>query len=154
MLDLILAPQTALDTVRTIRSDRSYAFASHHFPVIAHMSSTTVSCPKKTRQCKPDWSVLQVPQLRRDVWKAIAMSLDGVPRSGRHTEWAEASRRVLEVAEELLPRVQKTANKPWISKDTFDLIQQRNEARRCCSWVEERYLGKLIKSAARRDKAS
>ena len=58
----------------------------------------------------------------------------------------------MRAAQSTLPILEMAPNKPWISRQTMELIDARKESRASGEWDEERRLHKLIRAAAKKDK--
>ena len=57
-------------------------------------------------------------------------------------------------AESQLPSCGTVPKKPWISRTTVNLIQQRADARSSGDYIEEKLLHKAIRRSVRSDKAA
>ena len=67
--------------------------------------------------------------------------------------WEHFRSSVMEAGERSLPSNARRANKPWISKDTLDLLDARRQARLTRQFELELDLRRQVTTSARRDRS-
>ena len=153
VLDLLLVETGWATSVLNVSSDRLEAFASHHFPVTASLRFNLAPRPRLRTKPKLDWSRLKLPLFRQ----RLRQQLHSTNHPGSYDTnggWTNLCSDVLSACALVLPVRCKKPNKPWISKDTLDLIEKRQLARADADHVLERTLHKKVRASARKDRGT
>ena len=135
MLDLLLVPLGSITSILELTSDLSAALASHHFPVLARIQCTTPASNQGARKDRIDFNLLKVPDLRKlAVGRFDALQTNDHLDGDVNTQWQHLCATALASCEEFIPTRKRTANKPWISDSSLELIADKREARTSRTW--------------------
>ena len=149
MLDLVLVPEGALANISEIRSVRNATLATDHFVLLCSLQDECETSPDRGTRAMPDRSLLSNSITRNSFVEAFKQNHSNA--SSAAASWQSIS-GAMKAAGEVLPLSSTVPNKPWISAATLDLISQRQAARACDDYVEEKLLHKAVRVSARKDR--
>jgi hypothetical protein len=150
MLDLVLVPRQWLNNVTHICSDRYAALASHHFLVRSTLSISLVRPRGQSRPAQLDWTALDNSELRKLFVERASQDLPIADEQG----WPLACQSLLDAAQTHLPKKSRPPNKPWITKQTLEIIDKHRHARAQGIWPLEQQLKKQVRKFAKLDRAN
>jgi len=154
MLDFLLLPSESLDQVVSVSSDRSATLASHHFPVTAHLQVEIETSFVQQPSPKIDFTALAQPHVRKAVVQEFLTKQQHAENNDLDISWKTMCTNSLDACRAALPEKTRTANKPWISDRTLQLIEQKRTARLENDWAMEGKLRKDVRNSVKKDRAA
>jgi hypothetical protein len=128
MLDLLLCDKVTLHRLAKVSSDRSAALGTDHYLVNAAFRFEA-SRPSMARCTTHNIASLRDKEVRATFASIFCSAVDSHPEHEDISNIWEAGKTAMADAAQQLPPKEKTANKPWISEHTINLIELRRAAR-------------------------
>ena len=157
-LDHILSQVSRGELVQNCRSTRAVRLASHHFILMAELSTDLCLDTRKQQRQQLDWSILtlDVSAVRSSderLCEEISFSKQcGDTHSDLSSHWEKLVQSAHVVAREVLPEVVVRAQRPWIRIYTLRLIEQRRAARLQHDLFLVQQLSREIRRSAKMDR--
>eukprot|EP00959_Pyramimonas_sp_CCMP1952_P414194 8678259-Pyramimonas_sp.AAC.1 len=154
-IDHLIIDERWQHVVRSVKSDRSLAFASHHFLVQATLDVDIPKSGPTGRSPRLDPASLQRPSVAEQFVGSFVEAAAAGPAPPGVDDHAQHVVRCLEsAAEQCLDGRQAQAKRPWIRRGTLDLIELRNQARTSRQFTLEQELSRQVRQSARKDRAA
>jgi hypothetical protein len=152
MLDLLLCDSVSLDKCSGIGSIRTAALATDHYLVKAVFQFDAPRAAEKPRR-NQNASALQDSDVRVAFAKSFCSMVEPPSLESTLSNLWDAGKASMLSASEALPPQRRTANQPWISQGTLELIDRRRRARAQNEYRNEQELHKEVRKAAKADRS-
>ena len=148
-LDIFLIPRSAFELCQQIKSNRNIAMNSHHFLVLGQVNLRLSKISESKSKKKFDLNSLQDDQISQafsdQIENDIDLAADIHQNIDSKINFFKES--ILNAAEKVLPQIEVSPHRPWISSRTLKYIDQRNNARQQKNQVDEKKIQKQIRAS-------
>ena len=154
-LDFVLVARCELPRVQLVRSNPLEPLASHHYALEADLDDEIQRETQVSHKCRYDKAALRDPTTAKQFAEQFVEKLSECSEgdvSCVHTLSKKNEDAFRAAEESTLPIARPTKQRPWISKGTLELIEQRHQARQRGEEESEILLHKSIMRSARVDK--
>ena len=150
-IDYVLARRPWTNAIQDVTNDTKAGLSSDHYPLTARVKVRFAKKQKREKKTRPDWQQLATEQERlntifRDTLRHRKNSLE------EPTMWEDVTAVAQEILKSWAPQQEPKPKKPYISEETWRLIQDRAEKRRQGLLAEAQELQKAIRKAAKNDR--
>ena len=157
-LDVFLVSLWQFNSCKNVHSNRNIALSSRHSIVIADFEIDLARKVQGTTQARLDLSSLCQEPTQSLFLQSVEKKLDECVLVGGQnctsTQVTNFTDAIKSSAHEVLPKVELTARRPWISARTLKYIRERNMARQLCNQDLEKTCHKLVKSSVKQDRTT